>query len=681
MGFLNTLRMCNRLRCNLLLLGLLFFLIVLVHPVHAAAPVLTKVGSLSFTGAYQDVKDVVILGNTVFEAFHNTGTFALRAFDVADPANPHIVGGDNLTLSAMDQPTGMAGSGHYLYISKEVNQGAQGNIVTVDVIDPTTPVVVGVPVLLTNGNPTSNMVLVGHYLYLGVTSAIVNGSHGYFEVVDVSNPLAPVSAGSLSLVDPLDQNSNITVSGSYAYVLMSHPGGATVDLKVIDISNPAAPTLTTTVTGLPAGQSDFTRKIQAISSSSLLYTYVPAGQNTTIFRTIDISNPLSPVVSGDTDLSFSSTIIVGGYGGLMGSYLPFSGVDMSTIGFSVYTVDFTTPSQPGQAQVGASAGSGVMYGNFRTSGNYLYASGITLSPDFQSQTGLVLDVYSIATQVVGGGGSRFADFIPPDAPTKVEGASDGTKVTLTWHDPIAQDLVAVEVLRNSGGNTPVDGGTIVASAAKGVQRFEDTDVRPGVTYTYVLRSRDTSRNIAVTEEFKVLVEKVFAISPSTETVKPITPPTPVLVQPPVPPVGLPVVLSDEEVITQGTPGTLVWSQKDRAAFLRDFQDVYPGQVFDLRGVAKFDGLATSEIIERNVVYEKNELKKVAPYVKKLVAGNKAWQKTSASERLTDFVVYRLKASRDLGREKTALGVFQKIFKHIPKDAREWQVVRALAYFK
>ena len=71
--------------------------------------------------------------------------------------------------------------------------------------------------------------MVGNYAY--VADSVLNG----LVIVDVSNPAAPTLKGSY---DTTGYSYGVAVEGNYAYVADGDNG-----LLIVDVSNPAAPTL------------------------------------------------------------------------------------------------------------------------------------------------------------------------------------------------------------------------------------------------------------------------------------------------------------------------------------------------------------------------------------------------------------------------------------------------------
>jgi len=124
---------------------------------------------------------------------------------------------------------------------------------------------------------------------VGTTAYIGRESSGdpEFYIVDASNALYPVTLGTLNLADDI---LGIAVTGTYAY-LASKADSA--ELMVVNISNPTAPSLTTSLDLINNGDA---RRL-AIKGNRLYLIRDNKGSNPT-FYVFDISTPSSPVSLG-----------------------------------------------------------------------------------------------------------------------------------------------------------------------------------------------------------------------------------------------------------------------------------------------------------------------------------------------------------------------------------------------
>jgi len=116
----------------------------------------------------------------------------------------------------------------------------------------------------------------GSYAY------VADGSGGFLHVINVSNPAAPTLTSSY---DTSGYAGGVAVSGSYAYVADGSGG-----LQIINISNPAAPTLTSSY-----DTADFAYGM--VVSGSTVYV----ADHASGLQIINVSNPAVPTLIGSYD--------------------------------------------------------------------------------------------------------------------------------------------------------------------------------------------------------------------------------------------------------------------------------------------------------------------------------------------------------------------------------------------
>lgn len=135
---------------------------------------------------------------------------------------------------------------------------------------------------ISSTNNALKVAIQGNYAYV----VRIDGTPD-FAIVNISNPAAPTLVSSLSLTGV---PTNIAVSGNYAYVTNS---GDTSELLTINISNPAAPSVTATYNASGAGDG------LAIYISGT-YAYVARGANggTQEFLIMNLATPQTPTLSG-----------------------------------------------------------------------------------------------------------------------------------------------------------------------------------------------------------------------------------------------------------------------------------------------------------------------------------------------------------------------------------------------
>jgi hypothetical protein len=191
-------------------------------------------------------------------------------------------------------------SGNFAYVAA----GSTG-LQVVDVTDRRAPQIVGA--LDTPGN-ANDVRVVGNRAY------IADGSAG-LRIIDVTNPASPVFLGAL---DTPGEANDVVVVGDRAYVADGAAG-----LQIIDVSDPLAPRLLGTfdTPGIARGV-DVSNTLAVIADGSSL-------------RTVDISNPASPVARGNLATTDARDVTVEG---TVAYLADFTG--------SLKTIDFSTPTAP-----------------------------------------------------------------------------------------------------------------------------------------------------------------------------------------------------------------------------------------------------------------------------------------------------------------------------------------------
>jgi hypothetical protein len=197
-----------------------------------------------------------------------------KIIDVSNPMAPLLL---NSTNSLGAQGLHTTASMAYL-ASPDVNPTTnKGGLYVVDVSVPTSPVV------LTNcysGFDNAGVAVSGS---LGVATGNTLG----MKVVDITNPLAPETIGSLT-----GTMKGVDMAGQFAYVLQIIPGNPShTDLAVVDLSVPASPAVVgrvTVTTSIYVG-------VKIVGSLA----YVAAGSSG--LQIVDVSNPYAPQVIGAID--------------------------------------------------------------------------------------------------------------------------------------------------------------------------------------------------------------------------------------------------------------------------------------------------------------------------------------------------------------------------------------------
>ena len=164
--------------------------------------------------------------DSLFYVLHsaNSGSTGMMIFDISNPVFPAILGHYILP----NQGTHIAVSGEYAYVSQ-----SSGGLSVIDVSDPTLPVQVSSLALPTT---TFDVVAADNYAYL--TGSVGGMNTGVFYAVNVSNPLAPYLAGSLTIPGASNGLRELEISGNVAVA-----GAFQEGFYILDIAQPANPML------------------------------------------------------------------------------------------------------------------------------------------------------------------------------------------------------------------------------------------------------------------------------------------------------------------------------------------------------------------------------------------------------------------------------------------------------
>ena len=286
-------------------------------------------------------------------AFVADGAFGLQVIDIRNPEAPKIVGNGPATCS-LCVDTVITADG-YAYV-------ANGR--RLDVINISSPVSAGIVGSALTSSPlyaslSNRLSIVDGYAY------IASNDKG-LQVIDISNPLAPALASS---VDTPGSSYDVSVTEGYAFVADAANG-----LQVIDISNPLVPVLVSSV--------DTPGTALGVSIAS---GYAFVADSSSGLQVIDISNPLAPVLvsSVDTPGSARKVSVSNGYAYVADGY---SGLEV---------IDISNPSSP------------VIVGNLYVTG-YPYANYVRIFDNF---------AYLAASSI--GAGLYIIDISIPSAPVLV----------------------------------------------------------------------------------------------------------------------------------------------------------------------------------------------------------------------------------------------------------------------
>lgn len=141
----------------------------------------------------------------------------------------------------------------------------------------------------------------GNYAY------VIRGSGtNNFTVVNISNPAAPTVVGNLTLAGT---PANIAVSGNYAYIAN---GGDTTEFQVVNITNPAAPTLAATLD--LAGTANATG-VYISGTRAFVTRAASTTTNSNELAFVTITTPAAPTVAGgyNNNITMNEVYVSGNY--------------------------------------------------------------------------------------------------------------------------------------------------------------------------------------------------------------------------------------------------------------------------------------------------------------------------------------------------------------------------------
>jgi len=262
-----------------------------------------------------------------------------------DPAAPAIVG--TLTDARnLFGAYGVVASGTHAYVASQGCLTGQscpdktvGNaFAVIDVANPAAPALGAV--LHNNALPAP---WAGTGALSHVTSVAVSGSYAYvtasysdrLTVIDIANPAAPTIVASLRDTTNLDFPVDVQVRGQFAYVADQGTNPSHPQLTVVNVANPASPAIAGSLTDPLQGGA-----YRVALSGPFAYI---AGSSSTAVSAIDVSNPAAPVLDGSvydptafwhtTGLALDTT-----------GHLVVSSPDLKSQPFQIYP---PFPGQPG----------------------------------------------------------------------------------------------------------------------------------------------------------------------------------------------------------------------------------------------------------------------------------------------------------------------------------------------
>jgi hypothetical protein len=200
-------------------------------------------------------------------------------------------------------------SGNYAYVIR--NASGASNFTVVDITNPATPVQRGTLSLL---SIPANIFVNGNYAYV-----VSSDNSQELQIINISNPASPSLVGTYT-----DDAKGVYVVGSYAYLALAGSN----DLVIVNVSNPASPTY---VGGIVLAGNAYEVAMQGS------YAYVSTNSTTSELQVVNVSTPSKPSLAGTLNLPTTTAAIT----------LAITG---STVlmaqGSTFYTVNISNPASP-----------------------------------------------------------------------------------------------------------------------------------------------------------------------------------------------------------------------------------------------------------------------------------------------------------------------------------------------
>lgn len=235
--------------------------------------------------AGQTARALAVQGNYIYAViYENQVGYRLQILDISNLAQINELG--QLSTPRV-RSAGLVASGNYLYLATGswAGSGGNGGVWIVDVSNPNQPVAVTKHPLPSPGDESSiwapSLDLNDNYAYVGYTDDDTF-AHGGLQIVNISNPLSPIDAGSVEIGTDLIPRS-VNVDGDFAYLAVDGGNSVYHGLVAINIQNPAQPLL--------VGHTAITSPWR--SSIGNGYAFVSSGTSLSPVSVIDISGCVS----------------------------------------------------------------------------------------------------------------------------------------------------------------------------------------------------------------------------------------------------------------------------------------------------------------------------------------------------------------------------------------------------
>jgi hypothetical protein len=326
----------------------------------ASAPIASAATAPVLTGSYSDPTSVAgatstaISGHYAYTTAYGSGE--LTAIDISNPAAPVVTGSSQPSNNLLNATTVNISGGIAYVVSKNRNGPCQpgpapslcgtgsnddgtGNSLTLlDVsTNPANPTIMGTirdPVKLFGGY---GVAVSGHYAYVAAQGCLSgqpcpDSSVGNaLQVIDVSNPASPTIVRTIHNTSLLNHADGVTVAGNYAYVSASYGHNMTI----VDISSPTA----ARIVGHITDSNNISFPVDTVIKGKYAYVGNQSGLLPHL-AVVDISNPANPtLVTTLTD----PTNLKGTYRlRLRGNFIYASAVNVATVS----AIDISNPTSP-----------------------------------------------------------------------------------------------------------------------------------------------------------------------------------------------------------------------------------------------------------------------------------------------------------------------------------------------
>lgn len=266
-------------------------------------------------------KDVKVRNGIGYFASDNGG--GLHIVNVSNPLAPTLLSQVTSAHSGFNSIHNISVGGNYLYQA----DSHTSTVKVFDISNPLAPTFVR-NIVTTDPQFIHDMTAIGDRLY-------TSGFGGKTDIYDVSSigSLAPTLLGSINS----GSNSHSNWASDDGKLLVSAREISDGDVRLYDISNPAAPILRSTITAATLGISAFSPHNPIIDGNRLYVSWYQAG-----LQVLDISDPSNPTRIGYFDTFPGS---VSGFDGNWGVY-PFLGQDrvlLSDLDGGLFIVNTSVP--------------------------------------------------------------------------------------------------------------------------------------------------------------------------------------------------------------------------------------------------------------------------------------------------------------------------------------------------